>query len=275
MRKNIGSESWPELARLCQQAEPCVIDLRHTERVYPPGAVGLVLLARYRADLGHRTLFLPPVSDGLRAYLRRIDFFDNLEGLVDIEDDLSDTAHHRRNRSDRFTEILNVQEGIDDALQVIWAFLKREVSSDQLQSTYSAFDELLTNIDMHASLGQRTKTFACVQTQVYSNRIEMAFGDLGVGFLATLRANPLHRHLDSDEEALRGALENGISRFHDEAHGDGLRRVALRTEALQGQLIVASKHGLARWLRGTRSYESMSSPHPGTMTWIRIPVDRT
>lgn len=255
--------------------EPCLLDLTPAQWVYPPGVVALTSLTKRRAELGLQTTIRVPRNVDTLTYLGRIDFFEHVSSAAAIDGDIEHLKAHSRNDSGSFTPLICVDpDGIEQLLHVLGKFLQR-LAPQQFAKAYGAVDELLTNIHRHASLGLEEPTFACCQIQVYgTNRVELAFADLGVGYLASLKRNPEHTHLGSSEAALRGIVQRGLSRHHrpDETHGGGLRAVAQIARELGGDLRIITHDGEVweRW--GRQGYSTLATPFPGTIAAAVLPI---
>jgi hypothetical protein len=242
--------------------------------VYPSGIVGLTLLLQHRAQKGRHTVLIPPQNEDVLSYLGRIDFFTHLPSEVEVQGNIEHLKGRRRRDSPRFTEILLPDnQGFSDVCAVVMRFLEQQVSSGWRRA-YRAFEEVISNIDHHASFRLPGDVFSCAQVQVYTNRIELAFGDLGVGFLATLRANPAHAYLDSHKEALKGALARKYTRWHreDEHHGGGLHQIGKLLAEIGGRMEIVTYDGYVKQgPSGRRNYNTWTIPFPGTLVWVRMP----
>lgn len=282
----LGHHQWSELAKAAAAPELFVCDLSRTMVVYPPGVVALALITHARAEAGRATrLVLPPTNHDVLNYLGRIDFFEHIHPDTVLDGDVSSLSRHRRNPSSRFTELIAIREqGFGDVAEVVWTHLK-EQSLEEAQSVFPAFEELLTNIAEHSAPGADRPARCLVQVQMYAGEVDLAFGDLGLGYLATLRQNPELPSLAVETEALRGVLVEGYSRLghRDEDRGGGLRHVHDTVRRLEGRMELLSKDGLARadaeWggRRGAGPEirtERLPIPFPGTMAWIQLPGDR-
>lgn len=268
----LGQAEWAALAQLAICADACCCDLRDVRCVYPPGVVALILLARHRAKSGLTTAVRAPLDQDVLNYLERIDALARLNGLVEFDRDLSRLASNRRNPASTFTEVLTPEDPeFENALELIWSHFEREVPAE-LPLVFSAFEEVFRNIGEHSDPARAGGAFCCVQVQVYEQAIELAFGDLGVGFLATLRANRQLPPLANETAALRGVLLHAYSRHAHENRGGGLRRASDVVARLEGDFRVISRDGVGRRYRG-EGHRFSNIPHafPGTLVWMRIP----
>lgn len=259
---------------LTRHSGESVLDLQSSEWVCPCGSVAMTLLAQHRARAGLATRVLVPAEDGLLNYLGRIDFFRHLPAAVEVDQDLSPLSNHRRQDSDQFTEvILPHVRGVKEACSVVRGFLEEEDPS-RWKSLYAPFEEALSNIYNHASYGLEETAFSCTQVQIYSNRIEIAFGDLGVGFHRTLSSGRAPFAPRTEQEALEEAFENRMTRWGRESHhGGGLKNVGRVVESLDGRMRMVTGDGAVRQYRdGERRYGTLSVPFPGVLGWVRLPT---
>jgi hypothetical protein len=254
--------------------ELCTCDMREVICVYPPGVVGLVLMAQHRSTLGLPTRAVLPVSSDVLNYMERIDCLSRLAAHVEFDRDVSYLAGNRRFSATTFTEVLAPEDAeFAHAADVIWRYLEREVPAE-VHLIFSAFEEVLKNIQDHSAPDRPGSAFCCIQVQVYDGAIELAFGDLGVGFLTTLRGNPRLPPLADEEAALRGVLLHGFSRLaHRQEHrGGGLRRASDVVARLRGSFKAISRNGMVlRYAADSHRFCMTSHTFPGTLMWMRIP----
>lgn len=85
-------------------------------------------------------------------------------------------------------------------------------SSAQRASSDSATKELHSNVYEHS---ERSRS-GIVAFAVHQDMAEFIVADSGIGVLASLRSNSAHAALDKDGEALRLALQPGVSRYAGE-----------------------------------------------------------
>lgn len=280
----LGHRSWKRLSRGCLEERLFICDLRNTHRVYPPGVVALALVTHHRAANGRQTRIYPPVNDDVLTYLGRIDFFEQIHPDAHVAEDISWLDHHRRRSSEGFSELIAARDQrFGDVADVVWNHLQEEVP-DQAQPTFDAFVELLMNIEQHSAPSADRPAHCFVQVQSYRQVIDLAFGDLGVGYRNSLQENPDLPELTGETDALRGVIVDGYSRLgHREERGGGLRHVWQRVCRLKGEMKILSGDGLAHTgsaSGGATSREprytdpelcTIDARFPGTMAWIQLP----
>lgn len=270
----VGHKRWNALIGGMMVDGDCSLDLGAARCVFPPGAVAALALAEYRAAAGLATTVTVPRSADVLTYLGRIDFFKLLPEGVSVDGEIAHLDGHARHSSGTFTELVRVTpDGIEQLMDILGRFLQQHAPS-LFRKTYSAVEELLSNIGRHASVGLGAPAYACGQVQVYANRIELAFADLGVGYLRSLRCNPDHAHFQTSEAALRGIIQRGLSRHHrpEETHGGGLRTVAQTAHALGGELRIITSDGQMWEQNRRRSYSTTGTSFPGTLAAAVFPI---
>lgn len=266
----LGHTDWGTLAAKAANAQFAELNLEAVRVAYPPGSVALLLLARYRELMGCSTRIRCPQNTDVLNYLERIDFFHKAGAGVDFDADLPALAKHRRFPSTRFTELLTPSdEGFEEVQNVLYDFV-RQNARQQANALYAAVDEILRNVSDHSAPGNNA-AFSCAQIQVYKNAVELAVGDLGVGFLGSLNRNPLLPKLASDRDALEGAMIEKYSRLGDRERGGGLRFAADAVQKSGGSMRVQSYCGFAYTVRDGIRFQQHATAFPGTILSVRVP----
>ena len=268
---NFNANAWAALAAVCHDPGAGV-DLSAVAYVHPPGAVALVLAARARQAAGLPPLVVvPPVSGDVRTYLERVDVVAKLEALGTDVSGFADVRHHERHASASFTEVLDEEGGLEAATPVLWTFLVAQLGECGAPVAYSPLVALVSNVDRHADPTGGPTPPAAAHVQVYSNRIELAVGDLGSGFRASLAQNPLYGGLPTDKAALLAAIRDGATRHADPRHGGDVARVVRRVRVLEGAVRLQSRDGVAQATASRVDYRTAGVPFPGTLVSLRLP----
>ena len=268
---DLNANAWDTVAAACGESGSTV-DLTDVAYVHPPGAVALVLAARARIEAARSPLIVvAPTSAEVRTYLERVDVVAKLEALGTDVSEFSDVRHHARHASAAFTEVLDEEGGLEAVLPVVWSFLIRQLGQAGARAAYSPLVALVSNVDRHADPTGGPPPAAAAHVQVYSNRIELAVGDLGAGFRASLAQNPEYVSLQTDEDALRAAIRDGATRHADPHHGGDVARVVRRVRALGGHVRLQSRSGSARATRPRVDYRTTLTAFPGTLVSLRLP----
>lgn len=271
----LGVDCWGAFARAAEDTSVSTCDLSGTITAYPAGVVGLLLLAHHRARLGQPLRVQPPTNPDLLNYLERIDLFSRLAECADIAGDVEHLRRNRRYESNRFTEIIDpANRGFSEVLSVIWEFFER-TDPTRKERAFGIFDEVLANIRDHSSPEAPAAAACCVQIQVYRRSIELAFGDLGVGFRTSLSCNPHLRRYATDAQALKAAVLERHSRLshEDQNRGGGLRRAFDLVHEVGGSGRILTRNGrvqqtgvIFRPIFGTTE-----STFPGTLAQFLLP----
>lgn len=78
---------------------------------------------------------------------------------------------------------------------------------------------------------------------VEANTATFCVADVGLGVLATLRSHPAYAHLQLHKDAIRTALQDGVSRFGPNTRGLGFRQIFKALAAQWGHLRFRSGNG--------------------------------
>ena len=268
---DFNADAWATVAAACGESG-ATVDLADVAYVHPPGAVALVLAARARNQAARSPLVVvPPTSGEVRTYLERVDVVAKLEALGTDVSGFDDVRHHGRHASAAFTEVLDEEGGLGAVLPVVWSFLVLQLGQATARAAYSPLVALVSNVDHHADPTGGPPPPAAAHVQVYSNRIELAVGDLGAGFRASLAQNPAYVALPTDEAALRAAVRDGATRHADPRHGGDVARVVRRVRALGGHVRLQSRSGGARATAPRVDYQTTPVAFPGTLVSLRLP----
>lgn len=140
-----------------------------------------------------------------------------------------------------------VLEGNDPTVQQAWKeFLVRiqqsgkaiGFSADHAKGIAASLGEMADNAVVHSE----SKQGVLVGYQAIEGAITCSVVDVGVGVLASLRSNDAHNDLSTHKDAIRRALEQGVTRFGD-GGGLGFYRVFKSLTAMWGTLRFRSGEG--------------------------------
>jgi anti-sigma regulatory factor (Ser/Thr protein kinase) len=236
--------------------------LAHISPVGLTALTSIVLFARHH-NLYRRGVLIYPRKTHVRTYLSRMNF----TRLLGVRRPANEA--HRAPRRARFRELVQVETSEDCPRvtnQLRSVLVKTgEVSDVVLNNAVHCLLELLENVVHHAD--SPTKGVACAQS--YKNHVEVAIADCGIGIRRSLAKNPAHRgRVDSDEAAVRLALQKGITSTPDRNSGEGLFFVAeLMLRA--GRIKVCS--GEATLLAGRNGIGiKQRAVWPGTLIGLRF-----
>lgn len=240
----------------------------------PSGAflrpTGIVLLASgiaRRQQAGLRTRLISDVgAESSFQYLQRIDFFSAL-GV-----EMHETVQ-RHDSQGRFVTLKRItDEATAHALAETSAACLQAVlgggPSSPLRMARFVFEELGVNIVQHSEAPDTG--FGVLQS--LGDRIEIAFADSGIGFLASLQKNPeFAGRVEEEAEALQLAVGKGVTGTSAPRHnmGWGLALLQDFADRMDGDLWVAS--GTAVLRRRTLAGVRTTTVHPSAPwrgSWI-------
>jgi hypothetical protein len=158
------------------------------------------------------------------------------------------------------------------------------------QSLHDLLDELIANgfptnlargltgavIEMVDNIWQHSETAqpGLLAYQVRRRKFAFSVADTGIGILASLRTSPRYRHLSSSMEALRSAIQPGVSRF--EYGGLGFSELVNALADLWGSVRVRSGEAGVRIDRtdDERKRDFVYLPYlPGAHISVRCSLD--
>lgn len=242
--------------------------------VRPCDVVAIALVASYRHNANWSPLHLiAPVERGGRSYLNRIGLVDHLEKLGADVSGFDDVRGNSRNLSSDFTEIVIGKDGDHvSAKHVLRRFIFRQFESDLTNRLYDPIATLIANVQDHATLGKGAAISAS-QVQVYPDRIELAVGDTGPGFMRTLKRSTRYTGVARDMEALRLAASEGATRRGEGTdHGGDFQRMIRSVKQHGGQVHVQSHHGRLALKRQRIRYYHDDMPFPGVIVTVELPI---
>lgn len=213
-----------------------------------------------RQDRGLRTSFSTDLPDN-DAYrdLQRVDFFAEMG--VDL-----DEVFERHDAGGRFVPLrritdLRVARDIANRTADVLETRLPDVGPSPLRMARFILEELGANIVQHSA---RPGTgFGMAQAFPQARRIEIAFADAGVGFLASLQRNPeFAGRIEDEAEALQLALSRGLTSGADGRGnmGMGLDLLVKFADLLGGDLRAASGDALL-YRRTVAGRERVNSIH--------------
>ena len=252
-----------------------VIDLSMLRFIRPIGIVAILCLAAELSDKRIRCRIIVPRDGKARSYLYRIGLLEALshieplnvgEGVLDRVDQRLTALIPVRGFSSH-EEVEEIAARVEEVFQASLAGL-----ASLLLTCHTVVAELAGNVVAHSGTGR-----GWVLAQRYidggSPIVEIAVGDGGIGIRRSLAKNKgHHRGTLSDQDALRRAIYDGVSRFADPHRGYGLGHI--RAEVKRGRqrrLFLAS--GVGRLLiYSDGKVRTAPGPHiPGVLAEARVP----
>lgn len=241
-------------------ADAAELELRLPSRglLAPAGIVTLAAGIAARAEGGRTTSLATPESGDVIRYLQRVDFFDELGVALDERF----RRHPERGRFAPLRRIVDLtigREVADAAAACIEAQYPGLAPSISRMARF-ILEELGANVVQHSA---RPRTgFGMAQAYRTQRRLQIAFADCGVGFLASLQRNPeLAGCIQDDGEPIQLALERGLTGSSGAGNiGIGLAMLRTFADVLNAELWIASGSALLR--RRTVGSARVSSVQP-------------
>ena len=231
-------------------------DLTGVELITSAALVQLVA-ACHTIALQGRQATITVTDEGVRRYLVRSGFAEAIKGVARIDppvtDDHSNHKSFRRGGSRVLIEVTKFESEsvISDLLNRIIEILRSQLNFRK----YDAFDvacavsEICGNVTDHARQG-----CGFIAMQVYYPRetgfVEVGVADYGEGIAATLRNNSKLPTITNDFQAIRLAVQEGISEHDSPNRGIGLYHLLCIAKKLGGLVQIRSGSAKLRYREG-------------------------
>ena len=261
--------------------EPVVLDLRTVEFVEPAGLCGLAALLEYLIPRCEE-VNLALAGRDVPAYLERMNFFRLFGGRVRTNVDVASLEERRRHNPGTLQELVNfhTEQQIPGIIERISEILKNQGYrlKERVAICY-VLSEVCANAAEHgaSSFG----AYAAVQAYHHivsgarrrGEEVLLAIADGGVGVRQTLSRNPKYdEHTTTDNDALRLALEMGVSATGEIGRGGGLALVARIAADSGGSLSLRSGTGRVTVYEDRKNSRNVPQ-FPGT--FVRVSLPRT
>ena len=249
-----------------------VVDLTKWRYVSPTPVVGLIaVLGRLMRGGRDITVIEPRAGYPLRM-LETVGFVDACETFTEVTR-ISEPAERVRRyhpiiRAMNFKTHNEVEE---IANQLIVEFgTSKQVSPPLNREAHDALAEAANNAVEHADCPEGGFALAQLrERRPASGRswfIEIAIADAGQGIAASLG-------MDSDQQAIMRALDEGVSGTGDPHRGVGLAEIERLVQEPRRELAIHSGHGLVTVTpEGGRVATETASVFPGTLLTVSIPA---
>jgi anti-sigma regulatory factor (Ser/Thr protein kinase) len=261
--------------------EPVVLDLRTVEFVEPAGLCGLAALLEYLIPRCEE-VNLALAGRDVPAYLERMNFFRLFGGRVRTNVDVASLEERRRHNPGTLQELVNfhTEQQIPGIIQRISEILENQgYRLKERVAICSVLSEVCANAAEHgaSSFG----AYAAVQAYHHivsgarrrGEEVLLAIADGGVGVRQTLSRNPKYdEHTTTDNDALRLALEMGVSATGEIGRGGGLALVARIAADSGGSLSLRSGTGRVTVYEDRKNSRNVPQ-FPGT--FVRVSLPRT
>jgi hypothetical protein len=261
--------------------EPVVLDLSTVEFVEPAGLCGLAALLDFLCERCEDVSLTLPGRD-VPAYLERMDFFRLFGGRISTNADLASLEERRRHNPGTLQELVNfhTEEEIPGIIERISEILENQgYRLRERVAICSTLSEICANAAEHgtSSFG----AYAAVQAYHHivsgsrrrGEEVLIAIADGGVGVRETLSRNPKYaEETATDNDALRHALEMGVSGTGQIGRGGGLALVAGIASRSGGSLSLRSGTGRVTVYESRKNARNVPR-FPGT--FVRVSLPRT
>src|SRR5215211_908412 len=261
--------------------EPVVLDLRSVDFVEPAGLCGLAALLEYLIPRCEEVGIALSGRD-VPAYLERMNFFRLFGDRVRTNADVASLEERRRHNPGTLQELINfhTEQEIPGIIERISEILENQgYRLKERVAICSVLSEVCSNAAEHgdSSFG----AYAAVQANHHSvsgprrrgEEVLVAIADGGVGVRETLSRNPvLAEYTTTDNDALRHALEMGVSATGEIGRGGGLALVAGIAARSGGSLSLRSGTGRVTVYENRKNSRYVPE-FPGT--FVRVSLPRT
>jgi signal transduction histidine kinase len=263
-----------------------VLDLRAVEFVEPAGLCGLAALLEYLIPRCEEVSIALAGRD-VPAYLERMNFFRLFRDRVRTNADVASLEERRRHNPGTLQELINfhTEEEIPGIIERISEILENQgYRLRERVAICSVLSEICANAAEHG----RSSFGAYAAVQAYHHIVSgprrrgeevlIAIADGGPGVRETLARNPaLAEHTTTDNDALRHALEMGVSGTGEIGRGGGLALVAGIAARSGGSLSLRSGTGRVTVYENRKNSRNVPE-FPGTFVRVslpRIPQEKT
>lgn len=261
--------------------EPALLDLRSVEFVEPAGLCALSALLEYAIPRSESMKLMISGRD-VAAYLERMDFFRIFGGRIETNADLNSLGERRRHDPGTLQELVkfHTEEEIPGIIHRLADILTNQgYLLRERAAICSTLSEICANAAEHS--GSPFGAYAAVQayhhivsgSRTRGEEILIAIADGGLGFRESLANNPANSdHITTDTDALRHALDMGISSSGEIGRGGGLPLVAQLAAKAGGSLSLRSGSGRVTAYKDRTNSRNVP-PFPGS--FVRVSLPRT
>jgi signal transduction histidine kinase len=258
---------------------PVVLDLRAVEFVEPAGLCGLAALVEFLIPRSEEVGIALAGRD-VPAYLERMNFFRLFGDRVRTNVDVASLEERRRHNPGTLQELINfhTEEEIPGIIERISEILENQgYRLRERVAICSVLSEICANAAEHgaSSFG----AYAAVQAYHHivsgprrrGEEVLIAIADGGPGVRETLSRNPaLADFTTTDNDALRHALEMGVSGTGEIGRGGGLALVAGIAARSSGSLSLRSGTGRVTVYENRKNSRNVPE-FPGTFVRVSLP----
>jgi len=257
-----------------------VLDLRPVEFVEPAGLCGLAALLELLISRS-RLVGVRLSGNNVPAYLERMDFFRFFGHRIETNVDVAALEERRRGNPGTLQELINFhsEEEIPDIINRISEILtNKDYRLRERAAICATLSEICANAVEHGH--SPFGAYAAVQAYQHivsggrerqGEEVLVAIADGGVGVRETLSRNPKYAEsTGTDNDALRHALQMGVSGTGEIGRGGGLAVVAQISARAGGSLSLRSGSGRITYY-GDRTNSRNVPSFPGTFVRVSLP----
>ena len=260
---------------------PAVLDLRAVEFVEPAGLCGLAALLEFLIPRSEEVGIALAGRD-VPAYLERMNFFRLFGDRIRTNADVASLEERRRHNPGTLQELINfhTEQEIPGIIERISEILENQgYRLRERVAICSVLSEICANAAEHG----RSSFGAYAAVQAYHHIVSgprrrgeevlIAIADGGPGVRETLARNlALAEYTTTDNDALRHALEMGVSGTGEIGRGGGLALVAGIAARSGGSLSLRSGSGRVTVYENRKNSRHVPE-FPGT--FVRVSLPRT
>ncbi len=232
-------ETFLSLITVAHKRHRIVLDLSAVTWICPYGAAILLEACRHLAKLSGFSVQIEELRKDVHAYLRRIDFFEYVNGIAYTKDPFDDSDDwSRKSDSTSVLELVSVSEQSDifdvgrRARQILQYWLGSE--SQDIDRIISLLAEACSNVVDHST------DVGAVTVQKYEHHhyvdVELAISDLGIGICKSL-------------SSVHGEIADTVSGYIDKALNGWSARKGRGGQGLGAIQRIATKSGGSLYIR--------------------------
>ena len=246
----------------CPEAE-VLFDLEDVKFITPIGVTCLAGYIRKCQQLGKSVHYRRPENLDPRQYLSAIGFHSYFR--------LNDKHEESRITRTDLKQIYYIDIGyIEGLLEVLNHHMN--LSPRMNYSIDFSLKELMTNVNDHSETP--IGCFICSQYTPFSGLIRICITDFGIGIRQALRKSPKYRKLRTSADAIKLAVEEGVSSRERRAQGLGLTLIRNFLRVNGGTLSITSENTKVNFYHNKTEVKPMKVPFNGTIVKLRINSDK-
>lgn len=265
-----GAIAWDVLRGVstCDRGACDEIDLSHVHHLKP---YSIACLAALGCASSRTTRVIPPQDSECRDHLNRVGFFTFFSNPPSNDAPVRETNVRIEQRPD-----LSPGSFATDAVDA-WHRTFWDIPSGVGPCLSTHLDEVIRNAVSHAE--SAIGCVVCGQAFPSRRMLEVAVVDLGQTIRGHLTKNPMHRHIETDFEAILEATKDAVTgtprgqlnRLNEANSGAGLSCLRTYCEQGGGEMTILSGSSYVVFGQGLEPENtSQRQPFPGSLVNIRF-----